>query len=56
MSVTALIFVRTLMALLALVVVSALVWEGDPETQIATELLANDGDTLGSATTALEVG
>jgi hypothetical protein len=32
------------------------VWEVDPETHLAAEVLENDGRALGSATTALEVG
>jgi hypothetical protein len=32
------------------------VWEIDPTTRVATEVLENDGKALGSATTALEVG
>jgi hypothetical protein len=32
------------------------VWEVDPQTHVANEVLENDGKALGSATTALEVG
>ena len=32
------------------------VWEVDPATNVAAEVLSSDGKSLGSATTALEVG